>query len=52
MTIGTSSVYTTGNFDGMALVIDSYGGKVRSSSMKEREDVLTSSGWRYSRIHE
>lgn len=27
MSIGTSSVYTVGNFDGMVLVIDSYGGK-------------------------
>ena len=52
MNIGTSSVYTTGNFDGMALVIDSYGGKVRSSSRNEREDLLTSPGWRHSRIHE
>ena len=29
MNIGTSSVYTVGQFDGMVLVIDSYGGKVR-----------------------
>lgn len=27
MNIGTSSVYTVGNFDGMVLVIDPYGGK-------------------------
>lgn len=32
MNIGTSSVYTVGNYDGMVLVIDPYGGKVRSSS--------------------
>ena len=31
MNIGTSSVYTVGNFDGMVLVIDSYGGKVQFS---------------------
>ena len=36
MTIGTSSVYTTGNFDGMALVVDSYGGKVRSFEERTR----------------
>ena len=28
MNIGTSSIYTVGNYDGMVLVIDSYGGKV------------------------
>ena len=28
MNIGTSSIYTVGNFDGMVLVIDPYGGKV------------------------
>ena len=28
MSIGTSSVYTVGNYDGMVLVIDPYGGKV------------------------
>ena len=28
MNIGTSSVYTVGNYDGMVLVIDPYGGKV------------------------
>ncbi|CAF9904314.1 MAG: hypothetical protein ALECFALPRED_006272 [Alectoria fallacina] len=27
MNIGTSSIYTVGNYDGMVLVIDSYGGK-------------------------
>ena len=27
--IGTSSVYTVGNYDGMVLVIDPYGGKVQ-----------------------
>ena len=26
--VGTSSLYTIGNFDGMVLVIDQYGGKV------------------------
>ena len=31
MNIGTSSIYTVGNFDGMVLVIDSYGGKVHFS---------------------
>ena len=31
MNVGTSSVYTVRNFDGMALVIDSYGGKVNPS---------------------
>lgn len=31
MNVGTSSVYTVGNFDGMVLVIDPYGGKVRFS---------------------
>lgn len=31
MNIGTSSIYTVGNYDGIVLVIDSYGGKVRLS---------------------
>ena len=31
MNIGTSSIYTVGNYDGMVLVIDPYGGKVRFS---------------------
>lgn len=28
--IGSSSIYTVGQFDGLALVIDNHGGKVRS----------------------
>ena len=31
MNIGTSSIYTVGHFDGIVLVIDSYGGKVQFS---------------------
>lgn len=27
--VGTSSIYTVGKFDGLALVIDTYGGTVR-----------------------
>ena len=29
--IGTSSIYTVGKFEGMVLVIDTYGGRVRSN---------------------
>lgn len=36
MSIGTSSIYTVGHFDGMVLVIDSYGGKVHFSATKLR----------------
>ena len=39
MNIGTSSVYTVGNFDGMVLVIDPYGGRVRYSSRLYAEDA-------------
>ncbi len=28
MSVGTSSIYTVGNFDGLVLVIDAYGGRV------------------------
>jgi hypothetical protein len=31
--IGTSSIYTVGKFDGLVLVVDMYGGRVRISSI-------------------
>ena len=52
MNIGTSSVYTVGNYDGMVLVIDPYGGKVLFSLEDNFECMLTSLGWRHSGIHE
>ena len=52
MNIGTSSIYTVGNYDGMVLVIDPYGGKVRFSLGNKSGYVLTSLGWRHSGLHE
>ena len=49
--IGTSSLYTVGNFDGMVLVIDQYGGKVRVNE-SHLTRLLTLSGWKYTRFHE
>lgn len=49
----TPSIYTTGAFDGLALVIDMYGGKVGDPAsvinpMLIRENI----GWRHQRVHE
>lgn len=52
MNIGTSSIYTVGNFDGMVLVIDPYGGKVWFSPRNQCLYMLKSLGWRHSGIHE
>lgn len=52
MNIGTASTYTVGNYDGMVLMIDSYGGKVRVSVRNKCEYMLTSPGWRHPGIHE
>lgn len=52
MNIGTSSIYTVGNYDGMVLVIDPYGGKVRNYAGKQCRCMLTSLGWRHSGIYE
>ena len=30
--VGTSSIYTVGQFDGFALVVDTHGGRVRAST--------------------
>ena len=35
--VGTSSIYTAGYFDGFVLVIDPYGGKVRYASTVSQE---------------
>lgn len=34
--IGTSSIYTVGKFDGLVLVVDMYGGKVRFAPCRRR----------------
>lgn len=52
MSIGTSSIYTVGHFDGMVLVIDSYGGKVHFSPRPNCGFMLMSLGWRHSGFHE
>ncbi len=46
-TVGTSSIYTVGKFEGLALVIDQYAGSVRSPSLHAAKPRLTKSG----RIH-
>ena len=50
--VGTSSVYTVGNYDGMVLVMDPYGGKVRFPWGNVRGYMLILPGWRRSGIHE
>lgn len=52
MNIGTSSIYTVGNYDGMVLVIDPYGGKVGDSPVNKCGYMLMSPGWRHSGLHE
>ena len=49
--IGTSSLYTVGNFDGMVLVIDQYGGKV-SITWLLLIRVLTLPGWKHTGFYE
>ena len=51
----TSSIYTVGHFDGVVLVIDSYGGKVLLLiifSKTEWDKILKVTGRRHSRLYE
>lgn len=44
--IGTSSIYTVGQFDGFALVVDTHGGRVRISPYRRIEhQLISSTGW-------
>ncbi len=52
--MGSSSIYTVGNWDGLAIVIDPYGGKVCGSRENSQDHSLTLSmaGRSHSRFHE
>jgi len=40
--VGTSSIYTVGKFDGLVLVVDTHGGRVRrSTAWKDELTLLT-----------
>ena len=50
--VGTSSIYTAGQFDGFVLVIDSYGGRVSSAHSLQAQKILKVQGRKHSRLHE
>ena len=50
--IGTSSIYTVGKFDGLVLVVDTYGGKVGSARHFQGIGTNTCLGWQNPRVLE
>lgn len=51
--VGTSSIYTVGKFDGLGILIDTYGGTVSQASALPCTSLLTLSlGWCNPRVPE